>query len=88
MPISCNQFCTDQLIFLVLSGYVKQLTFLTCMFCFPISDHMTVPQRSTNVFLCTCICTCMLNLLKEKKAKFPGLNWENKMHISFPLYHS
>ena len=50
-----TDFLQGGIFHLLLSGYAKQLTFLTCMFCFPISDHMIVPWRSANVLLCTYI---------------------------------
>ena len=63
----------------IMDSIVIDQTFLACMFCFPISDPVMVPQRtvSFNVVFCTCthMSGCMHNYIKDK---FPEERWENK----------
>ena len=63
-----------------MDSIVIDQTFLACMFCFPISDQVMVPQRtvSFNVVLCTCthMSGCMHNYIKDKSV--PEERWENK----------
>ena len=62
-----------------MDSIVIDKTFLACMFCFPISDQVMVPQRtvSFNVVFCTFthMSGCMHNYIKDK---FPEERWENK----------
>ena len=50
------------------------MDFLACMFCFPITDHVTVPQRTIS-FKCRLIhvyphaYVCIIN--EETQGKFP-----------------
>ena len=51
------------------------MDFLACMFCFSITDHVMVPQRTVS-FKCRLIhlypraCVCIIN--EKTKGKFPG----------------
>ena len=64
-------------------------TFLACMFCFLISAHVMVPQRTVS-FKCNlmpvhpCACVCIILKWNDKR-QIPwrtsrGMNWENKTY--------
>ena len=98
-PLTARQICFARFFCRQVNGFSEALVdlasssrdlVLACTFCFPITEHVMVPQRTEDCFFPTSsysrasTCKCMHNKWKDKR-QIPwrasrGLNWENKTH--------